>query len=244
MPELKRIQFTPALVSALERIHAELARLAGIRSGIFPSTGPIVIRLTSSEITRSLARKVGIPVAVKNIVFVINAEKDLPRVFMDVRNFAREVNSVAKLLPPALSAVMDTWAASAPAGRPRAAPDLSDDPDLGVFERHVSLTPIFLTALKLLNDVFSKWAPARFGIFAPAGPLTVVMRMTTPARVAAHSLGIPSWGACEMLIVTGVNSALAAVSRLQELNAAVADMVTAVPPALSQLIGVKNNGKK
>ena len=244
MPDLKRIQFTPALVGALERVHAELARLTGIRSGIYPSTGPIVIQFASSEVTRSLARKVGIPIAGKNIVFVINAEKDLPRVFMDVRNFAREINNLAKLQAPAISAVVDAWAASSPTGHPHAAPELSDDPSFGVFERHISLTPIVLTALRLLNDVFSKWVPERFGIFAPAGPLTVVLRMTPPARVVAHSLGIPSWGECEMLIVTGVDSAIAAARRLQELNAAVVDMISAVPPALSQLIGVKNSGKK
>jgi len=230
---MTRVAFSPPLVEALTSINGELAKLPDARTGIFPPAGPIVILFSSSRIIQALARKVGVPVVGSNVLFTINSEEDLPRVFADVRNFAREVNSTKEQLTPEMSAAMATWAASTPTRPLLMAGDLAGDEDVspnpGVFGRHIQLTLRVLVALRLLHDVFASWPSARFMIRPRDGPLTVVMRMASPGRVEARAIGIHSWGPCEVLFVAGIDSALDALGKLRLLSAKVREMVAAIP---------------
>ncbi len=227
------IQFTPSLIEKLGLVVAELANLKGIQSGVFLPKGPVTIPLASSKTTRELARKVGIPVIRKCAVFVINSEQDLPRVFMDVRHFASELNSIKRLLSPKLLEALGSWSPSAAVAPVPVAGDLSgEEGEGGVIERNIPITAKLLEGLRLLNDVFAEWEPAQYGIFASAGPLTVVLRMSPPARVIAHSIGISSWGRCEVMFITGEESAVTALAYLQQMVTKVAEMLASIPPKL------------
>ncbi len=238
----KCVQLTDSLIDYLVAINTALADFGTIRSGIFPPAGPLTIPLASSKTVRSLARKVGITLVGKHALFVINSEQDLPRVFAEVRRLAHEINGIENKLTDTLLKALGTWSASTPPAKMQ--PDLDLTPpcsDLSVFSRHISLTPTLLEGLRLLNATFSEWSPARFGIFAPAGPLTVVLNGSSVVRSLARSLGFFTNNQNVILFIASETDATQALEKLQQLGTQVGEIIDAIPSAM---LGTEKNSKK
>ncbi len=245
MPQ--NIPFTDTLIEYLEAIHSEVAYMPGTRYGIFPPPGPLTVPFASSKATRALARKQSIAVVDKTILFVVNSEPDLGRVFAEVRALASELNSIKKRLTKRLVDALKEWepapeTSSSAIGRenPHSLEFLDWGDEHGfekasVFDRHIALTPSLLQGLRLLNAALSRWSPAKFGIFAPAGPLTVVIEGSDVLRILARKLDLPTTTEGVVLFITNEISAANALNDIQQLNKEIATVVEAIPPLLKKV---------
>jgi hypothetical protein len=242
----KCVQLTDSLIDYLEAINNVLADFGTIPAGIFPPAGPLTIPLATSKTTRSLARKVGITVVGKHVLFVINSEQDLPRVFAEVRRLAHELNSIENKLSSTLLEALGSWSVSESQAltQSHVQPSIDLTPpdiDIGVFSRHINLTPTLLEQLHLLNAALNEWSPARSGIFAPAGPLTVVIHGSSVLRSLARPLGFLTNNECVVLFIGNEADAAQALQKLQQLAAQVGEVLDAIPPVMLEK---EKNAKK
>jgi hypothetical protein len=159
-------------------------------------------------------------------------------VLNEVRSLAREFNNAKNLLTPAIFEAMGNWTSqSAELGQSPVKNMVGPDSDLGIHTRHISITPNFLEGLLLLGDVFAQWGPAKYGIYAPRGPLTVVLRGSAPVRIISRTLGFLGWGACEVMPIVTESDAAKVLGNIQVLASKIADIVASIPDGMGGFTG-------